>query len=326
MAAVIFYIINIVLFPVSLAGYAIWIGKALLTGRGSGVSGTAQGPLSARVFQHMLGTRDDHPASRLMMVLPNVPAAGVRLFAAPLLFAHRVTGFVPRAFRYPFEGEVLPQHQASARVTFFDGVVERNLPGITQFVILGAGFDTRAFRLPVSAPVQSFEVDTFRTQAVKRASLAKAGIDSGRVTFVPADFEREDWLAKLVDAGFDTATPALFLLEGVMMYLDTAAVEDTLRKIAGTAEGSIVAFDYVTTEPLESRAMYWRFARAATRAAGEPVKFGVDSTPPSRDRLAALLRACGLSLVTHHTLGQETGGKRAWGGFATASVRFASID
>src|SRR5829696_3723867 len=145
--AVIFYIINVVLFPVSFAGYIIWIGKGLLTSRGSGVSGTAQGPLSARVFQHMLGTRDDEPASRLMMVLPSVPAAGLRLFATPMLLAHRVIGYVPKAFRYPFEGEILPQYQASARVTFFDGIVERSLPGITQFVILGAGFDTRAFRL-----------------------------------------------------------------------------------------------------------------------------------------------------------------------------------
>ena len=249
-------------FPVSLAGYTIWIGKGLLAGRGSGVSGTAQGPLSARVFQHMLGTREDQPASRLMMVLPDVPAAGVRLFAAPLLCAHRLTGYVPKAFRYPFEGEILPQHQASARVTFFDGVVERSLPGLTQFVILGAGFDTRAFRRPVNDAIRSFEVDTSRTQAVKRASLQKAGINPGAVTFVAADFETEDWLGKLVDAGFDPATPALFLWEGVMIYLDAEAVEATLRKIASTARGSIVAFDYITTEPLASGALVLAFGQS----------------------------------------------------------------
>ncbi len=116
------------------------------------------------------------------------------------------------------------------------------------------------------------------------------------------------------------AEPALFLWEGVIMYLDRAAVEATLRKIASTAKGSVVAFDYMTTEPLESKALYWRFARAATTAGGEPLKFGVDSTPPSRERLAALLQSCGLSLVEQRTLGQETDGKRAWGGFATAIV------
>jgi methyltransferase (TIGR00027 family) len=239
----------------------------------------------------------------------------------PTLLAHRVTGYVPKAFRYPFEGDVPKLYEASARVTFFDEALDRYLAAIDQFVILGAGFDTRPYRLPKGTRVRSFEVDAPKTQAVKREMLAKAGIDLSEVTFVAADFEQEDWLAQLVDLGFDPAKPALFLWEGVMMYLDRAAVENTLRKIASTARGSVVAFDYFTTEPLVSRSLYWRFARAATAAAGEPLKFGVDSTPPSRERLAELLRSCGLSLVEQRTLGQETAGKRAWGGFAIAAVQ-----
>lgn len=73
-AAAAYYLLSALLFPVSLAGYAIWVGRALRTGRGSGVSGTAQGPLSARCFEHPLGTREDGPTSRLMTALPNVPA------------------------------------------------------------------------------------------------------------------------------------------------------------------------------------------------------------------------------------------------------------
>ncbi len=93
-----------------------------------------------------------------------------------------------------------------------------------------------------------------------------------------------------------------------------------MRKIAGAAKGSAVAFDYFTTEPLESQSLYWRYGRAMTKAAGEPLTFGVDSTPPARERVAELLRSCGLSLVEQRTLGDETEGKRAWGGFATAIV------
>lgn len=241
--------------------------------------------------------------------------------AGPLLLAHGVSGYVPKAFRYPFEGDIPMQYEASARVTFFDSVVDRYLADVAQFVILGAGFDTRAFRLPKDAQVQSFEVDAPKTQAIKREMLRKAGIDSAGVTFVAADFEKEDWLSLLVDAGFDTSKPALFLWEGVIMYLDWEAVEDTLRKIASTARGSLVAFDYFTTEVLESRALYWRFARASTRVGGEPLKFGIDSTPPSSERRAELLQSCGLSLGEHRTLGKETEGKRAWGGFAIAIVK-----
>jgi O-methyltransferase involved in polyketide biosynthesis len=220
------------------------------------------------------------------MALPNVPPLGLCMFTWPMLLAHRMTGYVPKAFRYPFEGDVPPQYEASARMTFFD------------------------------AP---------KTQQTKRKVLEKAGVDSAEVTFVAADFEEEDWLARLVDAGFNPARPALFLWEGVTVYLEKEAVEATLRKIAGTARGSVVTFDHFTTEPLESRALYWRYARAATTAAGEPLRFGVDSTPPSRERLSELLQSCGLALVEQRTLGQETGRKRAWAGFATATVTEAFV-
>jgi hypothetical protein len=93
------------------------------------------------------------------------------------------------------------------------------------------------------------------------------------------------------------------------------------RKVAGTAKGSIIAFDYFTTEVLESQAMSRRILRASVRAAGEPLKFGIDSTPPSSERLAELLRSCGLSLVEQHMVGSEMEGKHALGGFATAIVK-----
>jgi methyltransferase (TIGR00027 family) len=320
-AAIVFTILGVLLFPVTLTGYVIWVGKALLAGRNTGVSGTAQGPLSARWFEHNLGTRRDEASKRLMMVLPGVSHLGVRLVTGPLLLAHRVSGYMPKAFRYPFEGDISMGYEASARQTFFDTVIDRYLADIAQLVILGAGFDTRAYRLPKDARVRSFEVDASKTQAIKREMLEKADIDSTRVTFVNADFEKEDWLSQLVEAGFDADKPALFLWEGVIMYLDREAVEATLRKIASTAKGSVVAFDYITTEPLESHALYWRYARAGTKAAGEPLKFGIDSMPPSSERLAELLRSCGLSLGEHRTLGKETEGKRAWGGFATAIVK-----
>src|SRR6266550_7721204 len=115
-AATIFYLLSVLLFPVTLIGYVIWVGKTILTGRGSGVSRTAQGPLSIRWFMHHLGTREDKPSNQLMMVHPGVPPFGVRLVAGPMLLAHRLTCYVPRAFRYPFEGDIPKQYEASARV------------------------------------------------------------------------------------------------------------------------------------------------------------------------------------------------------------------
>jgi len=321
LATAVFYIISVLLLPVSALGYTIWVVKAFGVRREPGVSGTAQGPLSARWLQHRLGTRIDEPANKLLMVVPGISRLGVRLVFGPILLAHRLSGYVPMAFRYPFEGDISIQVEGSARQTFFDQIVDRYLPDVTQFVILGAGFDTRALRLPRYERVRCFEVDTPQTQAVKREMLKKAGVEAGRVTFVAADFMKDDWLVNLVEAGFDMTQPALFIMEGVILYLDRVAVESTLRKIAGTAQGSLLAFDYFTSEVLESQAPYMRYARAGTRAAGEPLRFGVDSRPPSRERLAELLESCGLALVEQRTLGQETGGQRAWGGFAIASVK-----
>jgi methyltransferase (TIGR00027 family) len=318
-AAFAFYVLSIVLLPVSLLGYVIWVGK-LLAAKPSGVSTSAQAPLSSRWAMHNFGVRDDQAGNRLLPILPGVPGLGMRLAFWPTVFAHRVTGFVPKTFRYPFEGEIPPQAEASARVTFFDSAVDRFLPRIDPLVILGAGFDTRPYRLPQDTPVSSFEVDAPKTQAVKRVMLDKAGIEARKVTFVPADFEKDDWLAKLVDAGFDPGRPALFLWEGVTMYLDREAIEDTLCKVAGCAKGSLLAFDYFTTETLQSSMLYWWYGRAAAKAVGEPMKFCVDSTPPSRARLSELLRSCGLALLEQHELGRETKKKRAWGGFAIAVV------
>jgi methyltransferase (TIGR00027 family) len=318
-SAVAYYSLCTLMSPLILIGYIVWVGKTIATGR-SGVSGTAQGPLTARFSEHNFGTRQDEAADRLIRVLPGVPPLGLRLAAGPVLLAHRLTGYVPRAFTYPFEGDVPRRYEASARIWFFDAAVDRYLPDVAQFVVLGAGFDTRAYRLPKDTRARAFEVDSARTQTVKRETLKKAGIDSSGVTFVAADFEREDWLARLTAAGFDPGERTLFLWEGVSMYLDREAVEGTLRKIASTASGSVVAFDYFTREALESPALYWRYGRAATKAAGEPLKFGVDSSPPSRERLAELLRSCGLALSDQRTLGDDTQARRAWGGFATATV------
>jgi methyltransferase (TIGR00027 family) len=321
-AAMTFYVVCVLLFPAMLVGYVLWVGRAF-AGRRSGVSRTAQGPLSARWFMHRLGTRRDEPADRLLMVLPGVSPLAVWLVFGPMLLANRLSGYVPPAFRYPFEGDFSVRNQASARQTFYDAAVDRYLATVAQFVILGAGFDTRAFRLPnaMQMRVQLFEVDAPNTVAIKRDVLLRAGIDPAGVALVPADFEKEDWLSRLVEAGFDRSSPALFLWEGVTPYLDKAAVEDTLRTIAGTAKGSIIAFDYVTTEVLESQALYLRLVRASLQAGGEPLKFGIDSTPPSSERLADLVRSCGLSVVDQRTLGQELEGKRALAGFATAIVK-----
>jgi methyltransferase (TIGR00027 family) len=310
------------LLPSGVVGYALFVVKLVTFSRRSGTSATVLASLYTRYMQHKLGTRRDEPCDRLMMVLPNVPHLGLRLTTAPTLLAHRLTGYVPRIFRYPYEGVPPMKHQAAARTTFYDVALERHIAGIDQLVILGAGFDTRSYRLPAGTRVRCFEVDTPKTQAFKREMLKKAVVDTTQVTYVPADFLKEDWLEKLVDAGFEPDKPSFFLWESVTMYLDREAVDSTLRKIAGTAR-AVVAFDYFSANIIESQSLFMRYARAVINVTGEPWRFGIDNTPPVRERVAEFLESCGLSLEEQRDFGPETDQRRAMAGFATATVSSA---
>jgi methyltransferase (TIGR00027 family) len=159
-----------------------------------------------------------------------------------------------------------------------------------------------------------------KTQQTKRAMLEKVGLDTTRVTFVPADFEKENWLEKLVKAGFEPEEPSFFLWEGVTMYLDREAVEKTLRLIASTKSGNVVAFDYFTADLIESRSLSMRYIRAVLTATGEPIRFGIETAPPSSQHVATFLASCGLSMQEQRNFGQETDRKPAMAGFTTATV------
>ena len=254
--APIFRIIQIAWSPIALVGYVLFVIKLIIFSRTSGVSATTLASLYTRWMQHKLGTRLDEPVARLMMVLPNVSHLALRLVTGRTLLAHRLTGYVSRIYRYPYEGDPPMAHESAARTTFFDAALTRHLRDIDQLVILGAGWDTRSYRMPKG--IRCFEIDTPKTQQTKRHMLKKAGLDTTRITFVPADFMTDDWLEKLVHAGFDPDKPTFFLWEAVTMYLDREAVESTLRKIAGTASGSVVAFDYFNADLIESKGLFSR--------------------------------------------------------------------
>jgi methyltransferase (TIGR00027 family) len=158
--------------------------------------------------------------------------------------------------------------------------------------------------------VRTFEVDTPRTQAFKRQMVELAGLDGDRVTYVPADFSFQDWLPLLEAAGFDPRRRTFFLWESVSMYLDREAVESTLRKIATTAPGSILAFDYFSLRLLGAPSAFMRYARALLQASGEPFgTFALDA-----DQVKGFVTSCGLALEEQ----RHFGGGMA--GFAVARV------
>jgi methyltransferase (TIGR00027 family) len=115
--------------------------------------------------------------------------------------------------------------------------------GATQYVLLGAGLDTFAYRNPF-AHVRVFEVDQPDTQALKRARLSTAGIElPANLTLVPCDFSKDRLPDVLSAAGFDRDRPSVFAWLGVVMYLEWTDVRETLRFIASQPSTRVV-FDY----------------------------------------------------------------------------------
>lgn len=140
------------------------------------------------------------------------------------------------------------------RVAAIDAEVEAAVrAGCRQLVVLGAGLDTRAFRLDSLANVDVFEVDHPATQAYKRRkceSLLAHDLHARSLTFVPVNFEKDSLASALQRAHFRADSPAVWAWEGVVMYLTDDAVRSTLGDI-GTCScpGSVVVVNY--HEPAE---------------------------------------------------------------------------
>lgn len=144
--------------------------------------------------------------------------------------------------------------------------------GVTQYVLLGAGFDTFAYRNPLPG-IRVFEVDHPATQQVKRARLAAAGIAvPGSVTFIACDFVGDTLPQVLAAGGFDAARPAVIAWLGVVMYLTRHDVLRTLRYIASLPYGTALIFDYAVPPsalPWLPR-LYYRKVLQKLDAEGEP--------------------------------------------------------
>jgi methyltransferase (TIGR00027 family) len=210
--------------------------------------------------------------------------------------------------RIPFAGRLLIKafttkgsyEYVIARTKYIDAVFSRALADrFDQILLFGAGFDTRALRLQGKARQTGiFELDAPATQEAKIGQYRRRrlGIPSNLV-FVPIDFDRESLTKKLDQAGFKRDTKSLFILEGVLMYLQPLSVDQqfqTIRELAKT--GSEVVFDYIYASVLRREYLYYGeegFADAVAKA-GEEWRFGIE-----KGEIEQFLSRYGLELRDH---------------------------
>lgn len=198
----------------------------------------------------------------------------------------------------------------TARTKHIDYVLREELKaGASQVVIMGAGFDTRAYRFHKAFPkVRFFEVDLPTMSAAKRQLMGKKLADLPvNVTYAPIDFNTQDLGEVLAKVGFQKNQKTFFIWEGVVYYLDPAAVESTLQFIAkNAAPGSSVLFDYLPPSVVNgthTKNPYAKIVADYVRKLGEPFTCGIE--PASS---GAFLKKQGLiqvSNVGHDYLAKE---------------------
>ena len=144
--------------------------------------------------------------------------------------------------------------------------------GIDQLVLLGAGLDARAWRLPELAQATVFEVDHPATQEYKRART-RGRAPHAEIRFVAVDFEREGFAGALETSGFRSGSRALWIWEGVSMYLRKAAILDTLAQMSRlSAPGSELAMTYRVPGTLPFGPLGHATIPVLFRAMGEPLR------------------------------------------------------
>lgn len=184
------------------------------------------------------------------------------------------------------------------RTRYLDDLLNAQIDGgIKQLVILGAGYDTRAYRFSrLEGQANVFELDDFATLRRKFARI-RFGLRSfpKNVGYVPIDFNRDRLDLRLFQSGYDKNLKTFFIWEGVVNYLMPEAVDQTLAFIASNSgQGSSVVFDYYFTSVVDGTSELYeaRKAKESVAKVGEPLLFSINP-----DRLAGFLSSRGFRLT-----------------------------
>lgn len=166
------------------------------------------------------------------------------------------------------------------RVRFFDDIVKSSInDGLEQLVILGAGYETRAYRIEGLDKVKVFEIDHPATQSIKIEKITEIfGSLPDYVTYVPMDLELDKFRQQLLESGYNKSLKTLFIMEGLLMYLSLEIVDEILFFIVhNSGKGSAIIFDYIPLSVVDGTCKLeagqnWR---NGVMAVGEPFLFGI---------------------------------------------------
>ncbi len=168
-----------------------------------------------------------------------------------------------------------------ARVRYFDDYLKKCISAnFEQIVILGAGYDTRAYRIKGIKSIKVFEVDHPNTQRFKLKKIKEIYSSAPKhITYVSIDFETQKLSQELYNNGYNKLLKTLFIIEGLIYYIPPNAAAETLTFIAkNTGKGSAVIFDYFPETVVDgnNKTEIAQNLRIFPQLQGEPLQFGIN--------------------------------------------------
>jgi methyltransferase (TIGR00027 family) len=277
---IVFIIVQILFIPLAIIGTILVSINQLIVSKKLGVSSTAISAIGGRWAMNAYGMRKDINTAKLYRALPNASALGMWLVLFPQYLRYKINPSLEK------EGMESILNVAAVRTFHFDKLIHKSIDKIEQFIVMGAGYDTRCYGFFGNKKIKYFELDQLNTQKLKIECLKKAGIDTSQVTFIDVDFSAEKWYEKLEQAGYDPGKKSIFLWEGVTLYLSENDVRKTIKEVKEhAASGSILITDFYGNRVL---------ALQGIKSTNEGFCFGLDFSMDYENVLKNFIESAGV--------------------------------
>lgn len=307
LAYVAFLATTLVWLPFSILAFLLLSIRAGIVSRRLSVSATATGVLNGRMLMHLFGLKDDPVAVLLADALPNNTPLALKAMFLPHYVYYILSGGHRLFPAVAAPGEEVIRNIVVNRTLYIDALLADAAPNVEQFVLLGAGFDTRNYAS--TGPLRSllrFELDLAPTQQLKREALRRAGVSTQDVHYLPVDFADRNWPTCLVDSEYDPTKPTVFLWEGVTLYITEDDIRATLSAVKQHAPtGSVLILDLYSPKMIRGKATN-NFFRRLLSITNEEFQYRIDFGDDARATITNFAESNGWTVGKSYIFGEKT--------------------
>ncbi len=302
LALLVFVPLQIAFVPLAIVGMLLQTYRQMIGSRRLGVSQTGIEVLGGRWTMHIFGMREDEATMKLARVLPNFSELGMWGVLFPSWVHARLVGKPLGYPRVTAPGSEDLRDLVTTRTAYIDALMKRSLDDVEQVVLMGAGYDTRAYGELRRDGLSFFELDQITTQELKKKALADAGIDTAGTRFVSVDFQKEDAFERLAASGYDDSKKTFFLWEGVTLYLGEEDVRRALRDMKNhSAPESVIVADFYSTRMIAIGKK--KVLKKTLEFTDEGLGFGIGFESDHEARLRSFIESEGLTLDSASFMG-----------------------